>query len=132
MKSLTYFFIFLITSGSYAQERLVKVNDNNFAVYTKGLETRKANTPVLIFENGMGEDIGSWSTIIDQLAVVVPVLAYDRAGVGKSDKIYQMPTLRQTAENLKALLKTMNIPPPYVIAGHSMGGLYARDIILQI
>lgn len=126
MKSLTNLFILLIAFDSYAQERLVKVKDKNFAVYTKGLETRRANAPVLIFENGMGEGMGSWSPIIEQLAAVAPVFTYDRAGVGKSDKIYQMPTPRQTAENLKSILKTMSIPPPYVIVGHSMGGLYAR------
>lgn len=127
MKKLITFFLFLIVFSSYAQERLVKVNDKNFAVYTKGLENRKPNAPVLVFENGMGVGIGSWSTVIDELAKVAPVFAYDRAGVEKSDKIYQMPTPKQTAENLKAILTTLKIPPPYVIVGHSLGGLYARS-----
>lgn len=126
MKKLITFFLLLIVFSSYTQERLVKVNDKNFAVYTKGLENRKPNTPVLVFENGMGVGLGSWSTIIDELAKVAPVFAYDRAGVEKSDKIYQMPTPKQTAGNLKAILTTLNIPPPYVIVGHSLGGLYAR------
>lgn len=127
MKKQITFFLFLIVFSSYAQERLVKVNDKNFAVYTKGLENRKPNAPVLVFENGMGVGIGSWSTVIDELAKVAPVFAYDRAGVEKSDKIYQMPTPKQTAENLKAILTTLNISPPYVIVGHSLGGLYARS-----
>lgn len=126
MKKVIGFLFLLITFTTYAQEKLINVNGKNFAVYTKGLETRKANAPVLIFENGMGVGIGSWDTVIDQLAAVAPVFAYDRAGVEKSDKIYEMPTPKQTAENLKAILATLNIPPPYVIVGHSMGGLYAR------
>jgi pimeloyl-ACP methyl ester carboxylesterase len=54
------------------------------------------------------------------------VLAYDRAGVEKSDKIFQMPTIKVVAENLKAILTTLNISPPYILVGHSLGGLYVR------
>lgn len=126
MKKLITFFFLLLVLASYAQERLVKVNDKNFTVYTKGLENRKPNAPVLIFENGMGVGLGSWNKVLDELAKVAPVFAYNRAGVEKSDKIYQMPTPKLTAENLKAILTTLNIPPPYVVVGHSMGGLYAR------
>ncbi|MBA4853834.1 alpha/beta fold hydrolase [Emticicia sp. BO119] len=127
MKILITFFAIVLICNSYAQEKLVNVNGKNFAVYTKGFENRKANAPVLIFENGMGVGIGSWNTVIDELAKTAPVMAYDRQGVEKSDKIYQMPTPKITAGNLKALLTTLNIAPPYVVVGHSMGGLYARS-----
>ncbi|GAB3515625.1 alpha/beta fold hydrolase [Emticicia fontis] len=126
MKKLLYLFLLLATLTAYSQERLVKVNDKNFAVYTKGLENRKPNAPVLVFENGMGVGIDSWNKVLDELARIAPVFAYDRAGVEKSDKIYQVPTPKATAENLKAILTTLNIPPPYVVIGHSLGGLYAR------
>lgn len=109
-----------------AQEKLVKVNGKNFAVYTKGLESRKANSPVLVFENGMGESLDSWDTVLDQLASTAPVFAYDRVGLGKSDKAYEIHTPEQTAENLKNILTTLNIPPPYVLVGHSLGGVYIR------
>lgn len=127
MKRVIGFLILLIAFTSFAQEKLVNVNGKNFAVYAKGLEIRKANAPILIFENGMGVGIGSWDTVLEQLAAVAPVFAYDRAGVEKSDKIYEMPTPKRTAENLKAILTAMNISPPYVVVGHSMGGLYARS-----
>jgi pimeloyl-ACP methyl ester carboxylesterase len=126
MKSILNFLFILIILPSLAQEKSVNVNGKNFAVYTKGLENRKPNAPVLVFENGLGVGIGSWNTVLDELATIAPVFAYDRAGVEKSDKIYEMPTPRQTAENLKAILTTLAIAPPYVIVGHSMGGIYAR------
>ncbi|MFD2519932.1 alpha/beta fold hydrolase [Emticicia soli] len=118
--------LLLLVFGANAQEKLVKVNGKNFAVYTKGLESRKANSPVLVFENGMGESLGSWDTVLDQLANTAPVFAYDRVGLGKSDKAYEMHTPEQTAENLKNILTTLNIPPPYVLVGHSLGGVYIR------
>lgn len=119
-------YLLLLAFATNAQEKLVKVNGKNFAVYTKGLENRKSNTPVLIFENGMGESLGSWDTILDQLAVTAPVFAYDRVGLGKSDKAYELHTPKQTAENLKSILTTLNIAPPYVLIGHSLGGVYIR------
>jgi pimeloyl-ACP methyl ester carboxylesterase len=126
MKNIISFLLLLLVFTAHAQERLVKVNNKNFAVYTKGLENRKPNTPVLVFENGLGVGLSSWNTVLDELANIAPVFAYDRAGVEKSDRILQMPTPKQTAENLKAILTTLNIPPPYVVVGHSMGGVYAR------
>jgi len=119
--------LFLLTSLlTYAQERLVKVNGKNFDVYLKGFENRKKNSPAIIFENGMGVGLGNWDTVIDQISKVAPVFAYDRAGVEKSDKIFQIPTPKFVAENLKSILTTLNISPPYILVGHSMGGLYAR------
>jgi pimeloyl-ACP methyl ester carboxylesterase len=118
---------FLISSlTTYAQEKLVKANGHSFHVSIKGLEKRKPNEPILIFENGLGMGLGNWDLVMDELARFAPVFAYDRAGVEKSEKVYQMPTVKLVAENLKAILTTLTIPPPYILVGHSMGGLYAR------
>lgn len=118
--------LILISVASQGQERLVTLNGKNINVYLKGLDKRKKNAPVIIFESGLGFDHSNWDTIIDQLSEAAPVFAYDRAGVGKSDKVYQMPTVKMVAENLKSVLTKLNIPPPYLLVGHSMGGLYAR------
>lgn len=124
---LTFSLLLLILSSiAYSQEKLVKSNGQNFNVYLKGFEHRKANSPTIIFENGMGMGLGNWDTIIDEMAKIAPVFAYDRSGVGKSEKVFQLPTPKLVSENLKAILTTLNIPPPYVLVGHSMGGLYSR------
>lgn len=123
--SLVFFFVF-ISFISFSQEKLVKANGHNFNVYLKGFDNRKPNTPAIIFENGMGVDLGNWDTVIEQISKFSPVLAYDRASVGKSEKVFQMPTVKVVAENLKAILLTLDIPPPYILVGHSMGGLYVR------
>ncbi|MCE7040413.1 alpha/beta fold hydrolase [Dyadobacter sp. CY312] len=126
MKPLIYLFCICFSIKAFSQEKLVKVNGINFNVYTKGLDSRKVNSPVLIFENGMGVGLGSWDTVLDELAKTAPVVAYDRANVEKTDGDFEMPTIKRVAENLKAILNTLRIPPPYVLVGHSMGGLYAR------
>lgn len=126
MRIILVTILVLITLISFAQQKLVNVNGHNYNVYLKGFENRKKNSPAIIFENGMGVGLGTWDTIIEQVAKLAPVFAYDRYGAGKSDKVFQMPTVQQVAENLKSLLTTLNIPPPYILVGHSMGGLYVR------
>jgi pimeloyl-ACP methyl ester carboxylesterase len=115
-----------ISIAAFSQERLVKVNGTNYNVLTKGFENRKPNTPALIFENGMGTGLGNWDTVMDSLAKVAPVFFYDRQGVEKSDKVFQLPTVQKIAGNLKLLLNELKIEPPYVLVGHSMGGVYIR------
>jgi pimeloyl-ACP methyl ester carboxylesterase len=54
------------------------------------------------------------------------VVAYDRAGLGWSDPGPAPRDARRIADELRAALRAAGIPPPYVLAGHSFGGLPAR------
>lgn len=127
MKVLFTLFLFSISFTSSGQEKSVTVNGAKYNVFVKGFENRKENTPVIIFENGMGVDLGNWKKITDQVSSFAPVFAYDRAGIGKSDKVYKMPTAKLVAENLHDILKTLKIAPPYLLVGHSLGGVYVRS-----
>jgi pimeloyl-ACP methyl ester carboxylesterase len=117
---------FLVTFKSFAQERRVEVNGSQFNVLTKGFENRKAGDPVVVFENGMGVGLDNWNKIVNQISPFAPVFAYDRSGIGKSDKNYQMPTPKTVSENLHSILKVLKIAPPYLLVGHSLGGVYIR------
>jgi len=129
MKSALNFILYLFTLSSvtFGQEKLVNVNGSNYNVLVKGLENRKENDPVIIFENGMGVNLGNWKKILDEVLSFAPVFAYDRAGIGKSDKIFKMPTTKFVAESLHDILKTLKIAPPYILVGHSLGGVYVRS-----
>ncbi|SDE85973.1 Pimeloyl-ACP methyl ester carboxylesterase [Dyadobacter soli] len=126
MKAAFAVFLLILVGEVHAQESFVTVDGHRFHYYSKGLKKRKPGEPVLVFENGMGMGLGNWNSVIGELAQTAPVFSYDRAGVEKSEKIYRMPTVREVADNLKSILKTLNIAPPYVLVGHSMGGLYIR------
>lgn len=119
-------YLLLLAFVAIGQEKLVDVNGTKYNVYLKGIENRTPNTPVIIFENGMGVDLGNWNKVIDHIAAFAPVFAYDRAGIGKSDKVFKMPTVKVVAENLHNILKTLKIAPPYILVGHSLGGVYVR------
>lgn len=105
----------------------MNVNGNNYHVFVKGFENRVANAPAIIFENGMGVDLGNWKKILDQVSSFAPVFAYDRAGIGKTGKVFKMPTTKFVAENLHGILNSLKIAPPYILVGHSLGGVYIRS-----
>ena len=53
-------------------------------------------------------------------------LAYHRAGYGRSDASPQPRDGAQVVQELRALLQARQLPPPYVLVGHSLGGLYMQ------
>ncbi len=126
MSSKLCLLFLLFSLGAQAQERQINVNGNNYHVYVQGFENRKTGTPALIFENGLGVGLGNWDSILKPLAQIAPVFAYDRAGVEKSDVQFKTPTVNQVAENLKSILTALHIAPPYILVGHSLGGVYIR------
>jgi pimeloyl-ACP methyl ester carboxylesterase len=71
-------------------------------------------------------DIDSWFKVLPEIAPFGTLIAVDRLGVGKSDR----PTEPQTGEvivaALRSLLAQAGVPPPYVLVGHSLGGLHAE------
>jgi pimeloyl-ACP methyl ester carboxylesterase len=118
--------LFLFNNPGISQERVVEISGRKYNVLTKGIENRSAKDAVVVFESGMGVDLRNWNKIIDQVSQFAPVFAYDRAGIGKSEKTYELPTPENVAVNLNAILKTLKVTPPYILVGHSLGGVYAR------
>lgn len=121
------FFACLFSTRGMSQERIVAVGGHHYNVFTKGIEKRSAREPVVVFESGMGVGLDNWNKIIGQVSEFAPVFAYDRAGIGKTDKAYQLPTPERVAKNLNSVLKAMKIAPPYILVGHSLGGVYVRS-----
>lgn len=74
---------------------------------------------------GSSEPGDGWAEIQRRLAKHTTVVAYDRAGLGWSD-LGSWPTGRRMAADLHALLEAAGIQPPYVLVGHSAGGLLMR------
>ncbi|KAA0990908.1 alpha/beta fold hydrolase [Dyadobacter aurulentus] len=126
IKILTILTLLASTLSAFSQEKMVSVNGVNYHVLTRSLEQRKLAQPVLVFENGMGMGLGNWDTITDSLANGAPIFLYDRQGVDKSEKVFQLPTPQKIAANLKSLLQELKVEPPYILVGHSMGGVYTR------
>jgi pimeloyl-ACP methyl ester carboxylesterase len=111
---------------------MVSVDGRRMRVAVAGLQQRRPGQPVIILEAGAGETgIEPWTPVFADLARVAPVLAYDRRGVGQSEADTVKTTLRRSAQSLHALLQRLSIAPPYVLVGHSWGGVVTRAFFDQ-
>ena len=73
----------------------------------------------------LGTPAIDWLSIQRALVGDVPVVLYDRAGVGWSEAGRRSRTVVRMADELHAVLAAAHIDPPYILAGHSLGGLIA-------
>jgi pimeloyl-ACP methyl ester carboxylesterase len=83
-------------------------------------------SPAVILEGGFGAGIASWTNIENEIAKFTRVVSYDRAGLGQSEPGPKPRTAKQFALELHTALKNAGINPPYVLVGHSMGGITIR------
>jgi pimeloyl-ACP methyl ester carboxylesterase len=83
-------------------------------------------TPTVILEAGAGASLSSWMRFQDRVAVHTRVCSYDRAGYGHSDASPKALTAANVTADLQRLLTAAALAPPYVMVGHSLGGMYVR------
>lgn len=111
--------------GESNAPRMITVGGVDVRVRTAGLQKRTATQPVLLLEAGSGATLDTWNPIFDELAELAPVIAYDRLGLGESSADPKIPTLTRNVETLHEVAKAL-APPPYVLVGHSLGGVIVR------
>ena len=87
-----------------------------------------ATGPTVVLETGWAMPAIGWSLVQPEVAKRVRVCSYDRAGMGWSEAIATPGprTAGQIAEQLHALLQRAGVPGPYILVGHSNGGMMAR------
>lgn len=83
-----------------------------------------AGTPVVILEAGGGDDSLTFQRAQGCLSSVTRVCSYDRAGMGFSDASDGPSTAAHTVSDLHALVEKTALPKPFVLVGHSNGGIY--------
>lgn len=120
--------------------RLVDIG-NGRQIY---LKCEGEGSPTVVFVSGRSDRSESWQTVPDRtkdsvysaIAKLTRVCAYDRPGTvtivanqiypSRSTSIPQPTTPKNAVADLHALLKAANVPGPYVLVGHSYGGLIVR------
>jgi pimeloyl-ACP methyl ester carboxylesterase len=83
-------------------------------------------TPAVVMVAGGGDFSFDWSLVQPGISSFGRVCSYDRAGDAWSDPGPFPRTMRQEAFELHLLLKNAGVGPPYVLVGHSIGGLIVR------
>jgi pimeloyl-ACP methyl ester carboxylesterase len=101
--------------------QLVDVGDHRLHLHCTG-----SGSPTVVLEAGGGAMSSDFGLIAPAVAGNTRVCVYDRAGRGWSESAQTAPHGLQVATDLHALLQGAQVPGPYVLAGHSFGGLYAQ------
>lgn len=83
-------------------------------------------SPTVVIEAGLGDWSTGWGVVQQGVAQATRVCTYDRAGWGWSEAGPLPRDAVQFAKELHTLLQNANIPGPYVMVGHSLGGLAVR------
>ncbi|MBE0681126.1 MAG: alpha/beta hydrolase [Anaerolineales bacterium] len=102
-------------------DQMVNVNGTEMR-----LDCRGSGSPTVILEAGGQSPSFIWVRIQDEVAKFTRVCSYDRAGYGWSDSVHETLYPQQVAEMLHILLENGGEKPPYLMVGHSFGGVYIR------
>ena len=82
--------------------------------------------PHVIMDAGYGDYSKAWKSIYPEISKLTQVILYDRAGLGKSERSSNPRTSLFMVEELRELLKSKKVLPPYILVGHSYGGVNMR------
>jgi pimeloyl-ACP methyl ester carboxylesterase len=85
-----------------------------------------SGSPTVLLEAGFGGSSRNWNSVLGALGRTTRSCAYDRAGLGDSDATPGVHDAGDEIKDLERLLANARIEPPYVLVGHSYGGLLAR------
>ena len=83
-------------------------------------------SPTVVFESGLSDWGFSWSSVQPFISQRTRACVYDRAGLGYSDAARRASTSSNMVDDLHHLLRAAHLAPPYLLVGHSLGGLNIR------
>lgn len=94
--------------------------------YQLHLWSQGIGVPVVVCDSGAGGFALDWHLVQQAVAQFTQIVVYDRAGYGWSDAGPLPRDAEQCVKELHALLGAAKIPPPYILVGHSVGGLHVQ------
>lgn len=111
-----------VSASAIAQTHTrVSVGDHSLDVVRSG-----SGSPALIFETGLADSLDTWLPMLHTMSEFTTVIAYSRAGFGRSDPGPNDHSVPRAAADLHALLHKLPIKPPFILVARSYGSLVAR------
>ena len=111
--------------GGINIHKFVEIMGQNIEVHIKG-----DGKQTVVIQTGMTCSFYDWFPIIEKLSEHFTVVSYHRPGYGKSDLGNQPRTIRQVTKELHMLLNKLAIQEPFILIGHSYGGLCAQHFAM--
>jgi pimeloyl-ACP methyl ester carboxylesterase len=107
-----------------SQQQFFEAGQNKLFINCTG----QRHGPAVIFESGRGRSSEDWSKVQPGIAKFTEACSYDRVGIGKSTPIAasQERSIDEKIEDLHLLLTQAGIRAPYILVGHSIGGVFVR------
>jgi pimeloyl-ACP methyl ester carboxylesterase len=102
--------------------QLIDLGGYNFHLWCMG-----QGGPAVVMSSGAGDFSFAWALVQPKVAESTRVCAYDRAGEAWSDLGPQPRTMHQEAFDLHRALAKAGVAGPYIMVGHSMGGMVVRE-----
>ena len=128
MRTLVFLLVAIIgTAPVRAQEVVTRQIDDH--VVEGVIHGREG--PVVVIEAGLGEHGADWRSIQSELAAGATVLTYSRAGYGHSGPTTVPRTPPHIARELRAFVDSLGLEPPFILVGHSLGGMTMRVFAAQ-
>jgi pimeloyl-ACP methyl ester carboxylesterase len=106
------------SGGQGPIEKMVDIGTHHLHAVVAG-----EGMPTVIIDGGIGAGSEEYRTLQERLAAKTTVVTYDRAGYGLSEPGPLPRDSGTEAGELRALLHKMGVARPYVLVGHSLGGL---------
>ena len=124
-RSLVLSFLCFVACAAAAQTQTVI--DTVKGRRVESLTIRHPASPmVVVFEAGSRGTIDKWGSVLEGASRDATVFAYNRPGYGNSDDAATPRDGRTVVEELRQLLRHKGLNPPYLLVGHSLGGLYMQ------
>jgi len=101
--------------------RLVDIGGRRLHIHCSG-----SGSPTVITESGSSSFSIEWALVQDRVSSFTRICSYDRAGFAWSDRGPAENTVEETMDDLHRLLRAAGVAPPYLLVGHSIGGMYVR------
>jgi pimeloyl-ACP methyl ester carboxylesterase len=114
-----------VSAQSTDAGRMVQAGQKRLYLRCEGVR----HGPVVVLESGAGRTSADWRKVQPEVDTKTEVCSYDRAGLGQSGAgvAQQSSSAQETVEDLHGLLKSAGVRPPYVMVGHSAGGMLVRE-----
>ena len=123
-------------AGVFAKTKLTRENPppgqlTDVGGYDMHLYCVGEGSPTVILEAGLNDFHVSWSKVQAEVATAARVCSYDRAGMGWSEASPYPRTSEVMAQELHSLLVNSGVEGPFILVGHSFGGIVMRQFAQQ-